>query len=104
MSRVTKYLKQTCSYSGVTKSNNKVVLNKYGEIAYSTPATKKCRKEPLVAEIQTDTGAIIKSSTRYIFDNSDIIEVEDLLDNKPILKMTSQVNASGIVEGYECYV
>lgn len=105
MSRMTKYLKQKCSYQKLKlDANGKVLLDKYGEPQYEAPVIIPCRCEKVIQEVQTNTGAILKSSTRFFTDDKHSIQANDKLDNKTVLKVQEYVNQFGVVEGFESYV
>lgn len=105
MSRMTKFLKQTCVFERMKRNDEgTAVLDKFGEPQYEAPKKLKCRREKLVKDIQTNTGAILRSTTRYFLDESQPIETEDRLDGKTILSVEEYINQLGATEGYECYV
>lgn len=105
MSRMTKFLKQTCSFERVRRNDEgTAVLDKYGEPQYDSPIKIKCRRERLVKDVQTSTGAVLRSTTRYFVDESQPIEVDDRFDGKTILSVEEYINQLGTTEGYECYV
>lgn len=105
MSRMTKYLKQTCTYEKLQRDESgKVLLDKYGEPRYGAPVLIKCRREVTVKDVQTNTGAILKSSTRYFTDERHTIQSNDRLDGKPVLEVQEYVNQFGVSEGFESYV
>lgn len=105
MSRITKYLKQKCVYEGLKyDSTGNVVLDIFGEPQYSIPVTIKCRRETTIQDVQTNTGAILRSVTRYFTDNAHTIQANDKLDGKVVLKVQEYVNQHGVTEGFECYV
>jgi hypothetical protein len=105
MSRITKYLKQSCTYEKLKLNRNgTVALDKFGEPQYEAPVIIKCRREVTVQDVQTNTGAILKSSTRYFTDDKHAIRVDDKLDGRPVLKMQEYTNQFGVAEGYESYV
>lgn len=105
MSRMTKYLKQKCTYEKLRfDENGKVLLDKYGEPQYESPVIIKCRRETTVQDVQTNTGAILKSSTRYFTDDNHSIHADDKLDGKAVLKVQEYVNQFGVAEGFESYV
>ena len=105
MSRITKYLKQKCSYERAERdASGKVLLDKYGEPKYESPQIIRCRCETTMQDVQTSTGAILKSSTRYFTDNTHKIQAADKLDNKVVLKVQEYINQFGDAEGYESYV
>lgn len=105
MSRMTKYLKQKCSYEKLKRDENgKALLDRYGEPQYEASIIIKCRCETTVQDVQTNTGAILKSSTCYFTDEKHPIQAADKLDGKPVLKVQEYINQFGNVEGYESYV
>ena len=105
MSRLTKFLRQTCRYEQAQRDRKgNVKINDYGEILYHAPRQVKCRREQLVRDVQTNTGAILRSSTRYFLDNTVSLKAEDKLDGAAVLTVEDLVNSMGVVEGYECYV
>ena len=128
MSRITKYLKQSCQLSPSGRStllkeehgnnvtfgeiriilNNDAVgdttMNKYGELQYAPEITLMCRREPCTRDIQTANGAIVRSTDRYYLDARRIIHNDDLLDGKVILQINGLVDQFGKLVGYECYV
>lgn len=105
MSRMSKYLKQVCLYEQCKRSENGTVLHdKFGEPLYGAPIQIKCRREISIQDVQTNTGAILKSNTRYFIDNKYKVQADDKLDGKCILKVAEYTNQSGKAEGYECYV
>lgn len=105
MSRMTKYLKQSCTYERTQRdASGKVLLDKYGEPLYESAVTIKCRREVTIQDVQTSTGAVLKSSTRYLTDDKYHIQAGDKLDGKFVLKVQEYVNQFGAAEGFESYV
>ena len=105
MSRITKYLRQKCTYEKLKrKPDGTVSLDKYGEPQYEAPVIIPCRRETTIQDVQTSTGAILKSSTRYLTDNKHSIQADDKLDGKAVLKVQEYTNQFGVAEGYESYV
>lgn len=104
MSRITKYLKQSCQLSSLESSTSGTTLNKYGEPQYAPEVTLMCRREPCTRDIQTANGAIVRSTDRYYLDARRIIHNDDLLDGKVILQINGLVDQFGKLVGYECYV
>ena len=97
MSRMSKFLKQTCILEKALKdSSGCAKLDKFGEVLYAAPQTIKCRRERIVKDVQ--------SSTRYFTDDSIVIEADDRLDGKVIVEVAEYINAKGEPEGYESYV
>lgn len=105
MSRVTKYLRQKCSFTAATRdSNEAVVLNEFGEVLYQAAVQIPCRKEHSTEDVQTSTGSIVRSTTRYFTDTRNSIAPDDKLDNHVVLAVRDYINAQGDVEGYRSYV
>ena len=105
MSRMTKYLKQKCTYEKLKRDNNgKALLDKFGEPQYESSVTIKCRCETTIQEVQTNTGAILKSTTRYFTDDKQSVRANDKLDGRPVLKVQEYINQFGVAEGFESYV
>lgn len=104
MSRITKYLKQKCTYEQQKRDDNgDAILDKYGEPSYEAPIVIKCRREKLIKDVLTNTGSILKSSTRYFTDEKYVIQANDKLDGKPVLEVLEYTNQFGKSEGFESY-
>ena len=105
MSRITKYLKQKCTYEKLKRTEDgKILLDKFGEPQHEAPEIIKCRREDNVQDVQTSTGAILKCSTRYFTDDKHTIQAGDKLDGKAVLKVLGYTNQFGNTEGFESYV
>lgn len=105
MSRLTKFLKQTCTFeAAVRDSFSQTVLNDYGDIQYGSEKNLKCRREKFVRDMQTANGAIIKTSSRYFLDDSVAIRADDRLDGHVILSCEEYIDQFGVCIGYEVYV
>lgn len=105
MSRMTKFLKQTCSMrSYLTDESGAALYNEFGELQYGEPVILRCRSEPYARDILTEGGHIISISTRYFLDDSLNIRVNDLLDGRAVLQCSGYTNQFGKLEGYEVYV
>lgn len=105
MSRITKYLKQNCTYEKLRRdADGNVEMDIYGEPKYEDPITIKCRRETTIQDVQTNTGSILKSSTRYFTDEKHTIQANDKLDGKTVLKAQEYINQFGDAEGFESYV
>ena len=102
MSRMTKFLKQQCSFeSAVRDIHGKTVLNKYGEISYEPPVILKCRRELTTKDVLTSNGSVLKSASVYYLDNAHVIRPDDRIDGKVVLSVTEYTNESGLSEGFE---
>lgn len=105
MSRMSKYLKQKCTYEKLKHDNNgKVVLDKFGEPQYESPVVIDCRFEKNIQEIQTSTGAVLSSSIRFFTDDKRSIQAGDKLGGRPVIKVQEYINQFGVAEGFESYV
>lgn len=105
MSRMTKYLKQKCTYEKAKcDKNGNILHDKFGDPQYEASEIIKCRREETIQDVQTSTGAILKSSTRYFTDDKHSIKAGDKLGGKPVLKTQEYTNQFGAVEGFESYV
>lgn len=105
MSRMTKYLKQKCSYEKLKRDENgKVLLDKFGEPQYEAPVVIKCRFETGTQEVQTNTGAVLTSIARYFTDDKQSIQLGDKLGGRSVVKTQEYINQLGVAEGFESYV
>lgn len=105
MSRLTKFLKQKCYYESAQRDETgKTVLSPYGDILYNEPEELKCRRERLVTDIQTGSGAVLKTTSRYFFDARVEVRADDRIDGHVVLSSEEYTNQFGNCEGYECYV
>lgn len=104
MSRMTKFLKQSCQLEKYLLENGQPKLNAFGELQYQTPVTLKCRHEMSHKDIQTSNGSIVRSTSVYYLDESVPIMADYKLDGHVVISAISYVNALGKIEGYEVYV
>lgn len=105
MSRMTKYLKQKCTYEKLKRNQaGKVLLDKFGEPQHEAPIVLKCRFETSTQEVQTNTGAVLTSIARYFTDDKHIIQVGDKLGGRSVVKVQEYINQFGVAEGFESYV
>lgn len=101
MSRMTKYLKQTATIQRMLlDSNGNAKLDMYGEPMYGTPIKLKCRRERVLKDVLTPSGAVKRSSTCYYLDSQSSISFGDLIDGKSILDFEEYTNEYGKTEGY----
>lgn len=102
---MTKFLKQTCVFEKALRNEDGTTkLDKFGEVMYASPRQLKCRREKVVKDVQTNTGAILSSSTRYFTDEAQPIDPDDRFDGKVVLEVSEYINSQGLPEGYESYV
>lgn len=98
MSRMVKFLKQTCQLERVSISGGKPVIDTYGELQYESPITIRCRRERYIRDVETSVGAIMKSSHQYY--TVEQIGLNDKLDGLVVLITEEYVNGHGRQEGY----
>jgi len=102
---MTKFLKQTCVFEKALRNEDGTTkLDKFGEVMYAVPKKLKCRREKIIKDVQTNTGAILSSSTRYFTDETQPIDPDDRFDGKVVLEVSEYINSQGLPEGYESYV
>ena len=105
MSRITKFLRQQCRVAPyATDTAGNPVYNDFGELQYRTAKVCKCRHEVAFQDVQTSSGQLVKSASRYYFDSSTDIKADYKIDGKAVLSVSSYVNGFGECEGYEVYV
>lgn len=105
MSRMSKFLRQSCAVQAYkTDSNGRPLLNQFGEIQYAAATVCRCRHEISYQDVQSTNGSIVKSSSRYFLDESLEIKADYLIDGRAVLSVSTFVNQFGKVEGYEVYV
>lgn len=105
MSRMTKFLKQTClleQYS-VTSDGN-IETNRFGEIVYKPAIKCKCRHEVCFKDVQTTNGSVVRSVARYFLDEKVALNPDYRLDGNVILSVETYINEHGSIEGYEVYI
>ena len=86
------------------EKSQQAMLDKYGEVSYTSPQTVACRRERYVKDILTTNGRLIKSSSRYYIDVDYQIRADDLLDGNPVVALEEYTNEQGKCEGFELYV
>ena len=102
MSRMTKFLKQTCIFeAAVRDASGKIALNKYGEVAYEAPITLKCRRERTTKDVLTANGSVVRSASIYYTDESQVIRPDDKIDGRVVLGVEEYTNELGLTEGFE---
>ena len=104
MSRMTKFLKQTCSFEAAERDmSGKPAMNRYGELTYKPPITLKCRRERSTKDVLSVNGAVIRSETIYYTDEKQLIRTDDKLDGNVVVAVSEYTNEKGTVEGYESH-
>lgn len=104
MSRMTKFLRQICQLEHYAEVNGVPKLNDFGEIQYEAPVTVRCRHEMSHKDVQTTNGSVVRSTSRYFVDDSQLIRADDRIDGKVVVSVQSYINGLGQSEGYEVYV
>lgn len=105
MSRMTKFLKQTCQVEQyqVTEDGN-AETNRFGEIIYQDPIKCKCRHEVCFKDVQDANGSVVKSVARYFLDEKVELKADYRIDGRVIITVETYINQLGKIEGYEVYV
>ncbi len=102
MGRMTKFLKQTCTFeAAVRDASGEIALNKYGEAQYEAPITLKCRRERTTKDVLTANGSVVRSASIYYTDESTVIRPDDRVDGKVVLSVEEYTNELGKTEGFE---
>ena len=104
MSRMTKFLRQTCVVERYVEENGKPKLNMFGEVQYLDPVVLKCRHEQSHKDVQTSNGSIVRSTSVFYLDEAVEIKADYRINGDVVLSVISYVNAAGKVEGYEVLV
>lgn len=105
MSRMTKFLKQTCQVEAYElDENGNPERNRFGEIIYKAPVTMKCRREKVVKDVQTTNGSVVQATTRYFLDERADLHADYRIDGHVLLTVEEYTNEHGSCEGYEVYV
>jgi hypothetical protein len=97
---VSKYLNQSCQLT--VRNTDPKKYDRYGKPLVEEVKTIRCRIEDTVVDVQTSAGVIKKSQTIYFLDQkpADV----DLIDGKPILRITAWVDFMGKPQGYKVIV
>lgn len=102
MSRMTKFLKQTCTFeAAVRDASGAIALNRYGEAEYEAPITLKCRRERTTKDVLTANGSVVRSASIYYTDESQVIRPDDKIDGRVVLSVEEYTNELGLTEGFE---
>ena len=105
MSRMTKFLRQKCRVQPYeVDAAGKPVYNDFGELQYQPAKICNCRHEISFQDVQTSSGQLVKSTSRYFLDESLEIKADYKIDGRAVLSVSSYVNGLGLCEGYEVYV
>ena len=102
MSRMTKFLKQKCTFeAAVRNASGEIALNKYGEAEYEAPMTLRCRRERTTKDVLTANGSVVRSASIYYTDESQVIRPDDTIDGRVVLSVKEYTNELGLTEGFE---
>ena len=105
MSRMTKFLNQTCVVEPYkVDAQGNAVLNMFGELQYAEGVSCRCRHEISFQNVQVANGSVVKSTARYFLDEKQEIKTDYRIDGRAVVSVSSYVNAFGGLEGYEVYV
>lgn len=101
MSRMSKYLKQTCKWSKMlVDENGNAILDMYGDPTFAAEVIVPCRRERSLKDVLTLTGSVKRSATTYYIDERYDVSMGDLMDGKPIIDFEEYTNEHGKTEGY----
>lgn len=104
MSRMTKFLKQTCLYEAAVRDEaGNLKYTKFGEPLYEIGVTIKCRHEIATKDILTTNGSVLRSDSVYYTDESYRIRTDDKLDGRIVRTVSTYINSLGKIEGYESH-
>ena len=102
MSRITKFLKQACTFeAAIRNASGEIALNKYGEVAYEKPVVLKCRRERTTKDVLTANGSVVRSASIYYTDESQVIRPDDKIDGRVVLSVEEYTNELGRTEGFK---
>lgn len=105
MSRITKFLRQSCLVEPYQlDADGEPLHNDFGELQYGDPVKCKCRHEISFRDVQTSNGQLVQSTSRYFLDSSVQIKADYRIDGREILNIAEYINSMGVCEGYEVYV
>lgn len=95
---------QQCTFRAATRNDlGEVVRNQFGEVQYEPEKILKCRLEQTVEDILTPNGSILRSSSIYYTDDSQVIRTDDTLDGRVVLYVEVYTNSCGGTEGYRSH-
>lgn len=99
MSLFTRYLNQVATLERVTLGvDGKPLMDAYGELVYKAAVTIRCKRDKYTRDVQMPSGAIVKSSTKYITDAE--VGMNDRLDGRAIMDLEEYTNPRGDIEAY----
>ena len=102
MGSMLRHLNQTATWcSAQVDGQGNPVLNLYGDPVYAEAQTIRCRRERVLKDVLTSTGAIVRSTTRYFIDSSVTVKLGDLLDGAQVLDFADYIDRRGVCQGYE---
>ena len=105
MGSMLRHLNQTAVWkSAQVDGEGNPLLNLYGDPQYGEAQTIRCRREHVLKDVLTSTGAIVKSTTRYFIDSSTVVKVGDLLDGSQVIDFADYIDRRGVCQGYEVLV
>lgn len=105
MSRMTKFLRQQCRVEPYkVNAKGEPVYNDFGELQYQPAKSCRCRHEVSFRDVQTSSGQLVKSTSRYFLDERLEIKADYKIDGRAVLSVSTYVDGLGQCEGYEVYV
>ena len=105
MSRMTKFLRQTCTVEAYELDETGAPKrNEFGELVYKKPVTRRCRRELMGVNNSDPNGRLVQQESRYYLDDSMEILADYLIDGQPVHTVAEYINGIGRMVGYEVYV
>ncbi len=106
MSRMTKYLRQQAIFrkAVLNPSTGKPEMDLYGAPLFEPGRVVLCRREQVLKDVGSATGAIVKVSTRYYVDESCPVANGDVFDKRSVVAVEEYSGSQGRTVGYFAYV
>lgn len=99
MSRMSKYLNQTCVFEAVkVDSEGNPFINEYGELQYESPKNIRCRREQYYRDVEIPSGSLVRSSNQFY--TVEQVKINDKLDSKVILTSEEYTDSRGRAVGF----
>lgn len=101
MGRLSIYLHQTAVLEkALYAPSGQPMLDVYGQPAYGSPITVKCRKEPYTVRASSGYGQFVNYTTTYYLDSSVEVKNGDKLDGQSIQSVEEYIDGFGTLVGY----
>ena len=101
---MSKFLRQTCILErAVRNDSGEPARDTYGEALYEAPVTLRCRRERTTRDVLTASGSVLRSSSTYYIDETQLIRPDDKIDGHVVLTVEEYTNEHGGTEGFACH-